>query len=111
MSSPRIFPYDDWPSSSLMQLFNRAYSTGKMTAPDCSAFLDALSNPATSPEELELIDRLYWAIWKGRITVADDANFPCLDKHTHPKPSIRKDGGLHFKNLKTNLSNKQEAAL
>ncbi len=67
-----------------------------MSAPDCVVLLDLLSNPSTSQEELNLIDRLYWAIWKGRITVADDATFPCLEKSKYPKPSMRKDGALHF---------------
>ena len=57
MSSSQIFQHDDWPSSSLVQLFNRTQCTGEITADDCAALLETLSNPTTSPKELELIDR------------------------------------------------------
>ena len=96
MRSPQICPYDDWPSYRLVQLFDRAQRTKEITAPDCTALLDALSNPNAAQEELMLIDRLCWAICKGRITMADNANFPYLEKFKSLKPSIRNDEEPHL---------------
>ncbi len=98
--SQAAFANGCWPSYNLVQLFERAYTTGKITALDRTILLGTLFNPSTDNEDLTLIDRLYWAIRKGRVAVAVDANFPSLDKAQFPKPLISKYAEHHYSNLK-----------
>ena len=86
------FSYDDLPSCNLIKLFNRIYDKGQITARSGAVIQNALLNPTTSQEDRVLLDRLCWAVEKGRLTIADDANFPFLDQLKSPKPSIGKDG-------------------
>ncbi len=95
-SSQVVFSDNDWPSHNLVQLFNRAHDRGQIAIPDCAVIANTLLDPTTSQEDLILIDRLCWAIWRGRITITDDANFLSLDTFKVPKPSMHNDGVPHW---------------
>ena len=91
------FSYNYWPSHSLIKLFNRAYSTGKLKASDRAVLLNTLLDPTAQKKDLRLIDHLCWAIWQGQVAIADAADFPPLDvKFKSSKPSINKDGDHHY---------------
>lgn len=69
MSPIKILP------TALFELFSTASNSGRLTLADRYGLMAALLEEALPEEERCVIDRLLYAVRKGRITVVDEISF------------------------------------
>ena len=84
--------YDCWPSDALIETFDRAVTTGQVTADDRAVLLSSLFKPHLQEEELRLIDRLYWLVRQGQVKIIHESSLD--DKYKDLKPRLDRESRL-----------------
>jgi hypothetical protein len=58
--------------SAITELFAQVFQEGKITLTNCYSLVAALTSPSLSKAEEDLINRLLYAVRRGRLKVVDE---------------------------------------